>query len=67
MKMIIGIGLCIMGTIIWAVPLVASSVFVHPTVISLGVIIGGGIIMSGIALICLPDHPIRVPYFDKRP
>jgi len=67
MKIIIGICLCIMGAIIWAVPLVASSVFVHPTVISLGVIIGGGIIMSGIALICLLDHPIRVPYFDKRP
>jgi drug/metabolite transporter (DMT)-like permease len=67
MKIIVGMGLCIIGVIIWAAPLVASSVIVNPTVISLGVIIGGGIIMSGIALICLPTHPIRVPYFDKTP
>jgi hypothetical protein len=41
LKIIIGLCLCIIGAIIWAVPLVTASVIVHPGDISLGVIIGG--------------------------
>jgi hypothetical protein len=67
MKIIVGMGLCIIGIIVWVAPLVTALILVRPTVVSLGVIIGGGIIMSGIALICLPNYPIKVPYFDKRP
>jgi hypothetical protein len=66
MKIIIGVGLCVIGIIVWAATLFAALVIVHPTVVSLGVIIGGAIIMSGIALICLPNYS-RVPYFDQRP
>ena len=55
------------GTMIWVAPLITALILIRPTVVSLGVIIGGGIIMSGIALICLPNYPIKVPYFDKRP
>jgi hypothetical protein len=46
--------------------LVAALARGHPTAVSLGVIIGGVIIMSGIALVCLPNYPIKVPYFDKK-
>jgi hypothetical protein len=67
MKIIVGTGLCVIGIIVWVAPLVTALILVRPTVVSLGVIIGGGIIMSGIALICLPNYPIKVPYFDKRP
>jgi hypothetical protein len=67
MKIIVGMGLCVIGLIVWVAPLVTALILVRPTVVSLGVIIGGGIIMSGIALICLPNYPIKVPYFDKRP
>jgi hypothetical protein len=67
MKIIVGMGLCVIGIIVWVAPLVTALTLVRPTVVSLGVIIGGGIIMSGIALICLPNYPIKVPYFDKRP
>jgi hypothetical protein len=66
MKIIVGMGLCVIGIIVWVAPLVTALILVRPTVVSLGVIIGGGIIMSGIALICLPNYPIKVPYFDKR-
>jgi hypothetical protein len=38
---------------------------VNPIVISLGVIMGGGITASGIILIFLPTHPMRFSYFDK--
>jgi hypothetical protein len=67
MKIIVGIGLCIIGVIVWAVSLFAALIIVQPTIVSLGVIIGGAIIMIGIALICLPNYRIRVPYFDQRP
>ena len=67
MKIIVGIGVCICGLIVWVAPLVAALTRGHPTAVSLGVIIGGVIIMSGIALVCLPNYPIKVPYFDKRP
>ena len=63
----IEIPVCIIGTIIWAVPLVTASVIVDPAAITLGVIIGGGLTASGILVISLPTHPIRVSYFDKRP
>jgi hypothetical protein len=65
MKIIVGVGLCIIGIIVWMVSLFAAPGIVDPTVVTLGVIIGGAMIMSGIALICLPNHPKRVPYFDK--
>jgi hypothetical protein len=67
MKFIVGVGFCIIGLIVWMGSLFAALVIVHPTVVSLGVIIGGAMIMSGIALICLPNHAKRVPYFDKGP
>jgi len=67
MKIIVGMGLCVIGIIVWIAPLVTTLILVRPTVVSLGVIIGGGIIMSGIALICLPNYPIKFHHFDKRP
>jgi len=67
MKIIIGMGLCVIGIILWVAPLTVALVHVHPTVVSLGVILGGVIIMSGITLICLPNYRIKVPYFDKGP
>jgi hypothetical protein len=67
MKNIVGVGLCVIGIIVWVFSLFAALGFVHPTVVFLGVIIGGTMIMSGIALICQPNHAKRVPYFDKGP
>ena len=67
MKIMVGIGLCVIGIFICVVALSTALVIGHPNLVSLGVIIGGAIIMSGIALICLPNRPIRVPYFDQRP
>ena len=67
MKIIVGIGACICGLIVWIAPLVAALTRGHPIAVSLGVIIGGAIIMSGIALVCSPNYPIKVPYVDKRP
>jgi len=65
MKITVGMGLCAIGIIVWVAPLAFASIRVHPTVASLGVIMGGVIITSGIALICLPNYRIKVPYFDK--
>jgi hypothetical protein len=67
MKIMVGIGLCVIGIFICVVALFTALVIGHPNLASLGVIIGGAIIMSGIVLICLPNRPIRVPYFDQRP
>ena len=66
MKHLIGVGLCITGTVIWAAALIGAFVILNPTVPSLGVIIGGGITASGIILFCVPNKPIRFSYFDKR-
>ena len=65
MKIMVGIGLCVIGIIICVVALFTALVIGHPNLASLGVIMGGAIIMSGIALICLPNYRIKVPYFDK--
>src|SRR3984893_230041 len=46
--------------------LVAALTRGHPTAVSLGVIIGGVIIMSGIALVCLPNYPIKVVLFRQQ-
>ena len=67
MKIVVGIGLCAIGIIVWVAPLGVALIRVHPTIVSLGVITGGVIIMSGIALICLSNYRIKVPYFDKTP
>jgi hypothetical protein len=67
MKILVGVGLCIIGTIVWIGSLFAALGIVNLTVLSLGVIIGGAMIMSGIALICQSNYPKRVPYFGKRP
>ena len=67
MKIIVGMGVCVIGIIVWVAPLGAALIRVHPAAVSLGVIIGGAIIMSGIALICLPNYRIKVSYFDKGP
>jgi len=66
LKHLIGVGLCITGTVIWAAALIGAFVILNPTVPSLGVIIGGGITASGIILFCVPNKPIRFSYFDKR-
>ena len=65
MKNIVGVGLCIIGMIVWIASFFGALGIVNLTVLSLGVIIGGAMIMSGIALICLFNQPKRVPYFDK--
>jgi hypothetical protein len=67
MKIIVGTCACVDGLIVWVAPLVDALTRGHPTAVSLGVITGGVMIMSGIALICLPNCQIKVPYFDKRP
>jgi hypothetical protein len=64
-KFIIGTILCVIGSSIWAVSLLAASDLVNPIIISLGVIMGGGITASGIILIFLPTHLVRFSYFDK--
>jgi len=65
LKAVIGICLCIAGTVIWAAALLGAFVVVNPTVLSLGVILGGGITASGIILFCVPTQPIPFSYFDK--
>jgi uncharacterized membrane protein len=65
MKIIVGVSLCIIGIIVWIVSFIAAAGIVGTKVVSLGVIIGGAMIMSGIALIFLSNHPKRVRYFDK--
>jgi hypothetical protein len=65
LQLIIGIVLCAIGTSIWAASLIAASDLVNRIVISLGVIMGGGMTASGIILIFLPTHLIRFSYFDK--
>jgi hypothetical protein len=67
MKIIVGMILCVIGIIVWVAPLGTTLIRAYPTVVSLGVIIGGVIIMSGIALICLPNYRIKITYFDKGP
>jgi hypothetical protein len=67
MKVMVGVSICIIGIIVWTMSLFAALGFVNTTVVSLGVITGGTMIMSGIALICLSSHPRRLPYFDKGP
>jgi hypothetical protein len=66
LKPIIGIGLCITGTVIWAAALIGAFIIINPIVPSLGVVIGGGITASGIILFCVLNKPIRFSYFDKR-
>jgi hypothetical protein len=67
MKVMVGVGICIIGIIVWTMSLFAALGIVNTTVVSLGVITGGTMIMSGIALICLSNHARRLPYFDKGP
>jgi hypothetical protein len=65
LKIIIGTGLCLTGTLIWTTTLIGVSINIDTRIISLGVIMGGGIVTSGIMLICSPAHPVRFSYFDK--
>ena len=67
MKILVGTGLSVIGIIVWIASLFGALGIVRLTVVYLGVIIGGSLIMSGIALMYLPNHPKRVPYFDKGP
>jgi hypothetical protein len=67
MKVLVGAGLSVIGVIVWITSLFGALGIVRPTVVYLGVIIGGASIMSGIALICLSNQPRRVSYFDKGP
>jgi hypothetical protein len=65
MKILVGIGLCVIGIIVWIVSLVGAMGIFHPTVVSLGVLLGGAMTSGGIASICLPNQAKRVPYFDS--
>ena len=65
MKILVGIGLCVIGIVVWIGSLVGAVGIFHPTVVSLGVLLGGVITMGGIALMCLSNQPKRVPYFDN--
>ena len=53
MKILVGVGLSVIGIIVWIASLFGALGIVRPTIVSLGVIIGGAMIMSGIALMCL--------------
>jgi hypothetical protein len=46
MKIVVGVGLCVIGVIVWAASLFAALLIVYPTVVSIGVITGGAIIVS---------------------
>jgi hypothetical protein len=65
MKILVGIGLCLIAIIVWIESLVGALGIFHPTVVSLGVLLGGVISTEGIALMCLSNQPKRVPYFDN--
>jgi hypothetical protein len=64
MKILVEIGLCVIGIIVWIGSLVGAVGIFHPTVVSLGVLLGV-ITTGGIALMCLSNQPKRVPYFDN--
>jgi hypothetical protein len=65
MKILVGVGLFVIGIIVWIGSLVGALGILPPTVVSLGVTLGGALITGGIALMCLSNKPKRVPYFDK--
>jgi hypothetical protein len=65
MKISVGVGLCVIGIIVWIASLFGALGMLHPTVVSCGVMLGGVMITGGIALMCLSNQPKRVPYFDK--
>jgi hypothetical protein len=65
MKILVGVGLSVTGIIVWIASLFGALGILHPTIVSLGVLLGGVMITSGIALMCLSSQPKRVPYFDK--
>jgi hypothetical protein len=65
MKILVGVGLWAIGIILWIGPLVGALGILHPTVVSLGVVLGGALITGGIALMCLSNQPTRVPYLTK--
>jgi hypothetical protein len=65
MKILVGIGLCLIAIIVWIESLVGALGIFHPTVVSLGVLLGVVISTEGIALMCLSNQPKRVPYFDN--
>jgi hypothetical protein len=65
MKILVGVGLSVTGIIVWTASLFGALGILHPTIVSLGVLLGGVMITGGIALMCLSSQPKRVPYFDK--
>jgi hypothetical protein len=65
MKILVGIGLCVIGIIVWMGSLLGALGILRPAIVSLGVTLGGVMITAGIALMCLSGQPKRVPYFDK--
>ena len=65
MKILVGIGLCVTGIIVWIGPLIGRSGDFPATVVSLGVLLGGVLTTGGIAVVCLPNQAKRVPYFDN--
>jgi hypothetical protein len=65
MKISVGIGLCVTGIIVWIGSLVGAVGILQPTVVSLGVLLGGVLTTGGIAVVCLPNQAKRVPYFDN--
>ena len=65
MKILIAIGLCVIGIIVRIGSLVGAMGIFHPTVVSLGVLLGGVMTTGGIALRCLSNQAKRVHYFDN--
>jgi hypothetical protein len=65
MKNLVGIGLCVVGIMVWIGSLVGTVGIFYPTVVFLGVLLGGAMTTGGIALMCLSNQPKRVPYFDN--
>jgi hypothetical protein len=64
MKILVGLGLCVIGVIVWIGSLVGAVGIFHPTAVSLGVLLGGAMTTGGIAVLCLSNQAKRVPYFD---
>jgi hypothetical protein len=65
MKILVGIGLCTIGIIVWIGSLLGAMGIFHPTVVSLGVLLGGAMTTGGIAVMSLSNQAKRVPYFDN--
>ena len=55
MKIFAGVGLCVIGIIVWIGVPVGALGILDPAVVSLGVVLGGAATTGGIALMCAPN------------